>query len=314
MAEKLALRDYYGKAVTALAKDNENIVVLDADLSSSTKTGTFAKEYPERFFNVGISEQDLIGTAAGLAIGGKIPFASTFAVFASGRAWEQVRQSVAYPKVPVKIVATHGGITVGPDGPSHQATEDVGLMRALPNMNVIVPCDAHETAAVIKYAAETAEPFYVRLTREKFPVIYEEGMEFKLGKADELRAGSDVTFIACGLLVHTALDAAETLAAEGINARVLNMATIKPIDRAAVIAAAKETGAIVTVEDHSIINGLGSAVAEVTSDECPVPVVRIGIEDKFCSSGDAEELLECYGLSAASLVDGAKRAISKKNG
>jgi len=313
MAEKIALREYYGKTLAELGKTNKDIVVLDADLSGSTKTSTFKKAFPDRFFNMGIAEQNLMGTSAGLAAGGKIPFASTFSIFASGRAWEQVRQSICYPKLNVKIVATHGGITVGPDGPSHQALEDVSIMRSIPNMNLIVPCDAHETAAAVRFAADFNGPVFIRLSREKFPVLYDENKEFKLGKSDKLKEGSDITIIACGLLVHTALESAEELEKEGKSVAVINMASIKPLDVKAVIDSAKTTGAIVTAEEHSIIGGLGSAVAEVVAENCPVPVVRVGVRDIFCSSGNADELLACYQLDRKTIVASALKALNMKS-
>jgi len=314
MAEKLSLREYYGKTLAELGKTNKDIVVLDSDLSGSTKTSTFAKEFPDRFFNIGISEQDLIGTAAGLAAGGKIPFASTFAIFASGRAWEQIRQSVCYPRQNVKIVATHGGLTVGPDGPSHQALEDIAILRAIPHMQVIVPADAWETVAVIKWAAESDSPCYIRLTREKFPVIYDETKVFVPGKADVLQKGSDATIIACGLMVHHAIEAASKLEADGLSVGVINSPTVKPLDNETIIEAARESGAIVTAEEHSVIGGLGGAVCETLSANEPVPVIRVGVNDRFCSSGDAEELLECYDLGVDSVIAAVRKAVSMKKG
>ncbi len=312
MAEMLALRDYYGKTVAELGKTNKDIVVLDADLSGSTRTSTFAKAFPERFFNMGVAEQDMIGTAAGLAAGGKIPFASTFAIFASGRAWEQVRQAVGYPHQNVKIIATHGGITVGPDGPSHQAGEDIALMRAIPGMTVIMPADAHETAAAVRWAAAYVGPVYIRLTRDKFPVVFNDSKTFTPGKGDQLKKGADVTFIACGLMTSIALEAAALLEKEGISAGVVNMASIKPIDRDLVLQAAAESGALVAAEEHSIIGGLGSAVAELVAENNPVPVIRVGIQDDYISSGAPEELLEACGFTATGLADAARRAVQLK--
>lgn len=312
MAEMLALRDYYGKTVTELAKTNKDIVVLDADLSGSTRTSTFAKAFPERFFNMGVAEQDMIGTAAGLAAGGKIPFASTFAIFASGRAWEQVRQAVGYPHQNVKIIATHGGITVGPDGPSHQAGEDIALMRAIPGMAVIMPADAHETAAVIRWAAAYVGPVYIRLTRDKFPVVFNESKTFAPGKGDQLKKGTDVTFVTCGLMTSIALEAVTLLEKEGISAGVINMASIKPIDHELVLDAAAESGALVAAEEHSIIGGLGSAVAELVAENNPVPVIRVGIQDDYISSGSPEELLEACGFTVTGLADAARRAVQLK--
>jgi transketolase len=310
--EKLSLREYYGKALVEIGEENNDIVVLDADLSSSTKTSLFGKKFPDRFFNMGISEQDLMGTAAGLAAGGKIPFVSTFSIFASGRAWEQIRQSICYPRQNVKIVTTHGGITVGPDGPTHQALEDISLMRSIPSMKVVVPSDAYETVAAIKAALDFNGPVFIRLSREKFPVIFDETKTFELGNADVLKKGSDLTIIACGLMVHTALEAAGELEKEGLSVGVINMSSIKPLDRSAVITAARETGAIVTAEEHSIIGGLGSAVAELTSENVPVPVVRVGVRDIFCSSGTAEELLACYNLDQNAVITASHRALELK--
>ncbi len=312
MAEQLALREYYGKTIVELGETNKDIVVLDADLSGSTKTSMFAKKFPDRFFNMGVAEQNLIGTASGLAAGGKIPFASTFSIFASGRAWEQVRQAVCYPRQNVKIVATHGGITVGPDGPSHQATEDVSLMRSIPNMNVVVPADAYETAAAVRRAAEYNGPVFIRLARGKFPVIYDESKTYSFGKADFLKKGSGLSIIACGLMVSIAMEAAEILENDGESVSVINMSSIKPLDKEAVLTAARETGAIVTAEEHSIIGGLGSAVAETVCEDEPVPVVRVGVRDMFCSSGSAEELLECYHLDSKSIVEAGRKALSLK--
>lgn len=312
MSEKLSLREQYGKTLAELGKDNRDIVVLDADLSGSTKTSTFGKEFPDRFFNMGVAEQDMMSTAAGLASGGKTAFASTFAIFATGRAWEQVRQSICYPKLNVKVVSTHGGITVGPDGPSHHATEDIAVMRAIPNQTVIVPADAYETAAVVKWAASYKGPVYIRLSREKFPVIFDENKSFEAGRSDSLRKGTDATIIACGLMTHMAMDAASLLEKEGSSVGVINMASIKPIDKDGVIAAAKESGAIVTAEEHSVVGGLGGAVAEVTAENAPVPVIRIGVQDRFTTSGDADGLLKMCGLTTKDIVLAVKRAMEIK--
>ena len=310
--KKLAPRKEYGAALLELGRNNPDIVVLDADLSGSTKTALFGAEFPDRFFNMGIAEQNMIGVAAGLASVGKIPFASTFAIFGTGRAWEQVRQSVAYSSVNVKIVATHGGVTVGPDGGSHQAVEDLALMRVLPNMVVLCPADVVETRRMIETLVAYDGPAYVRLSRMAFPVIYDEGYRFVIGQADRLREGSDLTLIACGLMVHAALEAAETLAREGISARVVNMSTLKPLDETAVIEAAGQTGAIVTVEEHLVTGGLGSAVAEVLAERAPAPLWRVGIRDKFGVSGSAEELLEHFGLTAASIAAAAREVLKRK--
>jgi transketolase len=296
-----------------LGESNPDLVVLDADLSKSTKTAEFAKVFPERFFEVGVAEQNLMGTAAGLAAAGKLPFASSFAIFATGRAFEQIRNTIAYPRLGVKIAATHAGITVGEDGASHQSIEDVGLMRMLPNMTVLVPADARETEKAVWAAAEIPGPVYLRLGRLAVPQIYPEDYQFTVGRAVKLREGSDLTFIANGLMVYEALMAAESLQAKGISARVLNLHTVKPLDEAAVILAAKETGAIVTAEEHSVIGGLGSAVAEVLGENCPVPMRRVGIYDRFGESGNPEALLEKYGLTARHLVMAAEELLARKN-
>ena len=312
MSEKAGLRESYGKTLAELGRENEAIVVLDADLAGSTKTAVFRKEFPDRFFNMGVSEQDMVGTAAGLASAGKIPFASSFAIFATGRAWEQIRQSVCYANQNVKIVATHGGITVGPDGPSHQATEDVAVMRAIPNMTVVMPADAFETAAAVRWAAGYKGPVYLRLSREKFPVIFDDKKEFQPGRADTLRKGTDATIIACGLMTHTALEAAAILAKDGKSVGVINMSSIKPLDKAAVITAARESGALVTAEEHSVLGGLGSAVAEVTAENLPAPVVRIGVKDRFASSGSAKELVEICCLTVEDVVQAVRRSMELK--
>ncbi|HZV81252.1 MAG TPA: transketolase family protein [Geobacteraceae bacterium] len=312
MSKMIATRDAYGEALVELGAENGNVVVLDADLSGSTKTSGFAKNFPERFFNMGIAEANMIGTAAGLAAGGKVPFASTFAIFAVGRAWEQVRQSVAYPKANVKIVATHSGVTVGEDGGSHQSVEDIAIMRAVPNMTVIVPADGVETKLAIRAAAAYNGPVYVRLGRNKVPTLFDEKYDFAIGKGCQLRGGSDLTFVTTGLMTAPAVAAADLLAAQGISARVVHIATIKPLDEELIVAAARETGAIVTAEEHSIIGGLGGAVAELLSDRFPVPVKRVGVQDRFGTSGKAEELVKYFGLTAENLVDAAKEVLLKK--
>lgn len=311
--EKVSLRDEYGNILAELGETNQQIVVLDADLSGSTRTSKFAQKFPDRFFNMGISEADMISTAAGMAAAGKTPFASTFAIFASGRAWEQVRQSVCLSSMNVKIVATHGGITVGEDGPSHQALEDIALMRVLPHMTLFVPCDANETKAVIRKSVDTKGPAYIRLARDKFPVIYDEEPKITFGKGDLLRHGADVAIIACGLMVSKALEAAQTLSEEGISASVVNMSTIKPIDEELIIKMASTCGAIVTAEEHSIIGGLGGAVAETVSETEPVPVIRVGMKSEFGKSGAPEELLDYFGMNRAAIVEAAAKAIAIKN-
>ena len=307
-----ATREAYGEALKEIGGQNEQIVVLDADLSKSTKTNVFAKAYPQRFFNVGIAEQNLVGTAAGLAASGKIPFVSTFAMFAAGRAFEQIRNSVCYPKLNIKVAATHAGLTVGEDGASHQAIEDVSLMRSLPNMTVLVPADEEETRQAIAWAAAYQGPVYIRLGRMSVDAVSPEGYVFAPAKAAVLTEGNDVTLIANGVMVTAALEAAKTLATEGIQARVINMASVKPLDAAAVVSAAKETGAIVTCEEHSVIGGLGSAVAEVLAEEAPAPMERVGVKDTFGESGKPKELLAKYGLTAADVAEAARRVVARK--
>ncbi len=310
---KIATRDAYGKALVKLGGENTDIVVLDADLSKSTKTADFNKVYPERFFNMGIAEQNLIGFSAGLAAVGKIPFASTFAIFAAGRAFEQIRNSVAYPKLNVKIAVTHAGISVGEDGGSHQAIEDLALMRAIPNMTVLVPADAVETDQIIRAAAEYQGPVYIRMGRLAVPVLFDDTKySFAIGKANIIREGKDVAIIANGLMVAEALKAAEELKEQGIESTVVNCASLKPLDEETIINAAKLTGAVVTAEEHSIIGGLGSAVAEVLSENIPVPLRRVGVKDTFGESGNPEELLKKYGLTAQEIVIAVREVIKQK--
>lgn len=310
----IATRDAYGQALLELGRENPRIVALDADLSGSTKTALFAKECPGRFFNAGIAEANMIGLAAGLAAGGMIPFASTFAVFAAGRAFEQIRQSVAYAKLNVKVVATHGGITVGEDGGSHQSVEDLAIMRALPNMTVLCPADGPETAAAIRAAAAYSGPVYVRLGRSKVPTVFPADAPYTLGRGSVLRQGADLTFIATGMMTAQALAAAEILQEERISARVLHLGTIKPLDIDQVLLAARETGAIVTAEEHSVIGGLGGAVCEALAEGFPVPVERVGLRDVFGVSGTAEDLLIHFGLTPAHLVEAAERVLLRKKG
>lgn len=313
MSKKIATREAYGKALASLANIDNNIVVLDADLSKSTKTADFKAVCEERFFNMGIAECNMMGVAAGLSTCGKIPFVSTFAMFAAGRAFEQIRNSICYPKLNVKVCATHAGLTVGEDGASHQAIEDLALMRSIPNMTVICPSDAVETEAAIKAIAKYDGPCYVRLGRAAVNVINDENTyEFKIGKGVMLEEGNDVTIIATGIMVDVALEAKEELKNQGIIARVINIHTLKPIDKEILVKAARETGAIVTVEEHNIIGGLGSAVAEVLSEEIPVPVLRVGVNDVFGESGLPNQLLEAYGLTANNVIEKVKRAISLK--
>jgi transketolase len=308
----IATREAYGTALAEFGADSR-IVVLDADLSKSTKTDTFKKKYPERFFNMGIAEGNMMAVAAGLSTCNKIVFASTFAIFAAERACEQVRNSICYPKLNVKIGATHAGISVGEDGASHQPIEDIAIMRAIPNMIVLSPSDAVETKYAVKAAIEYNGPVYLRLGRLGVPAIFDESnFKFELGKGITVKEGSDVTIIATGLMMHTALEARDLLASEGINARVVDIHTIKPIDKDIIIKAAKETGAIVTAEEHNILGGLGSAVAEVLVQNYPVPVKMVGIEDKFGRSGKPNALMEMYGLTAKNIADKAKEAIKMK--
>ena len=308
----LSTREAFGRAIAELGNSNPAIVVLDADLSRSTMTKYFAQAHPDRFIECGLTEQNMIGIAAGLASCGKIPFASTFAVFASSRCFDQVRMSVAQPKANVKIVATHGGITVGEDGSSHQAIEDMGMYCLLPNFKVIVPADSIETVEVIKAAALTDGPFYIRLGRARSPVVYAQGCHFRLGKADMLHAGKDATIIACGIMVSKAMDAAAILATSGIDCRVINMSTVKPVDKKAILDAARETGVIVTVEEHLLHGGLGSIVAQLLSAECPSPLESLGINDVYCKSGKPEELLEMQGLTASNIANSVKKAMTRK--
>lgn len=312
MTEKIATREAYGAALAKLGEENNNVVVLDADLSKSTKTYEFKKKFPERFFNMGIAEGNMMATAAGLAAAGKIPFASTFAVFATGRAFEQIRNSIAYTRLNVKIAATHAGITVGEDGGSHQSIEDISLMRSLPNMTVFVPADGVETAACIKAAAEIKGPVYIRLGRLGVPVIHGADFKFLPGEGVTLREGTDAAVMATGIMVGLALEAAEQLSAEGISVKVLDFHTIKPLDIFAVTEAARATGAVVTAEEHSIIGGLGSAVAETLAEHCPVPMKRVGIQDQFGQSGKPMELMEQYGLTAESIVAAVKEVMARK--
>ena len=312
--EKIATRGAYGEELVKLAEEYPELVVLDADLSSATMTKAFSKAYPERFFNMGIAEADMMGFAAGLAACGKKPFANSFAMFSAGRAWEQVRNSIAYPHLNVKCVGSHGGLSVGEDGATHQCVEDLALMSAIPGMVVVNPCDGPEMRLAVKALLDYDGPAYLRLGRMAVESVTDEtpGYEFTLGKAAMLRGGADVTLAATGLMVQRALAAAEMLAAKGVSARVLDFHTIKPLDTEAVLAAARETGCIVTSEEHSVIGGLGSAVASVCAENCPVPVVRHGVMDEFGRSGKALEVLEAYGLTAEVMVEKAMQALALK--
>lgn len=300
MSEMLYQRDVYGQTLVELGKLNKDIVVLDADLSSSTRTGIFAKAFPERFFNFGVAEQNMMAASAGLASCGKTVFVSTFAIFATGRAWDQVRNSVSYNNFNIKIVATHAGISVGPDGSSHQAVEDIALMRAIANMNIIVPCDGPQTREAILAAANTLGPFYVRLGRAKVPTIENKG-DFKLGKAQVLKEGSDVTIIACGIMVNEAILAAESMLKKGAKVRVINMHSIRPLDKETILKAAKETGGIIVCEEHTVVGGLASSVDEVVAENYPTKVLRVGIKNRFGQSGEPADLLKEYNLASVDI-------------
>jgi len=306
---KIATRDAYGKALVEVGAKNPNVLVLDADLSKSTKTVDFAKAYPDRFIDMGISEANMIGTAAGLATTGKIPFVSTFALFGTLRVGDQVRNSVCYPNLNVKIAVTHSGLTLGEDGASHQAIEDIAMMRAIPNMTVIVPADAEETKQVIHAAVEYKGPMYIRLGRPAVPVVFDESYKFEIGKGSIVHQGSDVTVIAMGVMLSPAIEAAKELANEGVSVRVINMSSVKPIDKNIIIQAAKETKGIVTAEEHNILGGLGSAVAEVVTEYAPTTVKRVGVEDTFGESGTPDDLLVKYGLTKEHIIQKVKEIL-----
>ncbi|MFH1791126.1 MAG: transketolase family protein [Candidatus Omnitrophota bacterium] len=310
--QALPTRDGFGKGLLELGAKDKNVVVLSADLTDSTRAAWFRDAYPDRFLGFGVAEQDMFGAAAGLALLGKIPFACTFGVFASGRAWDQIRISLAYMNLNVKIGGTHGGISVGPDGATHQALEEITLMRMLPNMTIVVPCDAVAAKKATLAAAALKGPVYIRLGRSAVPVITRENDFFKIGKANVLNKGDDITVFACGQVVYEALAAAKILKKEGIEARVINLHTPKPIDRSAIIKAARETGAIVTVEEHTLYGGFGSAIAEVVIEKCPVIMKMIGVKDTFGESGEPEELFEHFGLTAKHIVQAARQAIKEK--
>jgi transketolase len=294
----------YGETLIEVGRQNRNIVALDADLSSSTKTSLFGKEFPDRFFQMGISEADMMGTAAGLASCGKLPFVSTFAIFATGRAWEQIRNTIASPNLPVRICPTHGGISVGEDGHSHQSLEDVALMRVIPNMTVMIPADAVETRSMVRYlAGDHNGPVYMRLGRPKFPIVLPDDYTYQFGKACLLREGNDISLIGCGQMVAVALETAAILSQRGVDARVINMSTIKPIDAEIILEAAKETSAIVTLEEHSIIGGLGCAVTGVLAEDCPARHMRVGIRDTFGTSGTPQDLFQVFNLTPDSVAE-----------
>ncbi len=312
MADKIATRESYGNALAEFGAKYENLVVLDADLAAATKTGTFKKAFPDRFFNCGIAENNMIDVAVGLALSGKIPFASTFAMFAAGRSYEQVRNSIGYAHTNVKIGATHAGITVGEDGATHQCNEDIALMRTIPGMTILNPADDTEARLAVEAAIKMDGPCYLRFGRMAVPVLFGADYRFEIGKGVKLAEGTDVSLIATGIEVEQALAARELLAAEGISASVVNIHTIKPLDEALVVAEAQKTGCVVTCEEHSIIGGLGGAVAECLSEKCPVPVLRVGVQDVFGRSGPAKELVSYFGLDAAAIAAKAKAAVALK--
>lgn len=313
MSEMMSIREAYGRALVELGEENPDVVVLEADLGRSTHTFMFGERFPHRYFTMGIAEANMMGVAAGLAAAGLMPFASTFSVFASMRACEQVRNSIAYPKLNVKIVATNAGIEIGADGVTHQAIEDIAIMRAIPNMTVIAPSDPHSTRIMVRRASELVGPVYIRLGRQPAPALYPPDFDIAVGESSTIREGSDVSLVAVGNMVFRALRAAQILESAGIKARVLDMHTIKPIDAEAILEAAEETGCIVTAEDHNTLGGLGGAVAEVVTDGLPVPVVRVALQDVFAESGHPEELLEHYGLTTRHIVDAARRAIKRRD-
>lgn len=312
MAEKIATREAYGNALAEFGAKYENLVVLDADLAAATKTSTFKKAFPDRFFDCGIAENNMINVAVGLSLSGKIPFASTFAMFAAGRSYEQIRNSIGYPHTNVKIGATHAGITVGEDGATHQCNEDLALMRTIPGMTILNPADAVEARLAVEAAIKMQGPCYLRFGRMAVPVIFDKDYKFEIGRGVKLADGTDVSLVATGIEVEQALAARELLAAEGISASVINIHTIKPLDEDLIVAEAQKTGAIVTCEEHSIIGGLGGAVAECLSAKCPTPVLRVGVEDTFGRSGPAKELVSYFGLDAAAIAAKAKAAVALK--
>lgn len=311
IGEKIATREAYGKALAQLGETHPEVVVLDADLSCSTKTAVFAKQFPERFFNMGVAEQDMMGTAAGLSLCGKIPFASSFAMFATGRAFEIVRNSIAYPHLNVKICATHAGLTVGEDGASHQAIVDITIMRALPGMTVLVPTDGVEVAALLPQVADLQGPVYVRLSRAASPILFPKDEKFEIGKAKVLREGKDITLVTCGLMTAHAVEAAKLLEVQGTSAAVLHMGTIKPLDEETLKTWAHKTGKVMTVEEHSILGGLGAAISECLAEEGKIPVHRHGVKDQFGQSGKAQDLLKHYHLMPEDIVEEAKRFLAR---
>jgi len=312
MADKIATREAYGKALAEFGAEYENLVVLDADLAAATKTGTFKKAFPDRFFDCGIAENNMIGVATGMALSGKIPFASSFAMFAAGRSFEQIRNSIGYPHNNVKIGATHAGITVGEDGATHQCNEDIALMRTIPGMVILNPADAVEARLAVKAAIEHNGPVYLRFGRMAVPTFFDDSYEFQIGKGVKMAEGTDVALVATGIEVEQAMLARDILAAEGISASVINISTIKPLDEELIIAEAKKCGVVVTCEEHNVIGGLGAAVCECLSEKCPTPVLRVGVNDEFGRSGPAKELVSYFHLDAQSIADKAKAAIALK--
>lgn len=312
MSEKIPMRDGYGKALLELIEKNPNVIALDADVAKSTRTVWVRDKHPENFLDVGISEQDMVGTAAGLALGGMLPFAATYGVFLAGRAWDQIRTTVCYNNLNVKLAGAHAGISVGPDGATHQALEDVAIMRVLPHMTVVVPCDAEETRKATLAIAAKEGPCYIRFGREGVPVVTDASTPFELGKARTCREGKDVAIIANGAMVYEAMEAAKELAKEGIEALVINLHTVNPLDVDAVCAAAEKTGCIVTAEEHQVHGGMGSAVAEVLGAHCPVPIEMVAVKDSFGESGQPQELMDAYGLNAAHVIAAVKNVIARK--
>ena len=313
MSSRVPMRDGYGKALMELCEKRKDVMVLDADVAKSTRTVWIRDKYPEHFLDMGISEQDMVGTAAGLALSGMVPFASTYCVFLAGRAWDQIRTTVCYNDLNVKLGGAHAGISVGPDGATHQALEDVALMRVLPNMTVIVPCDAEETRKATLAMAERQGPCFVRFGREAVPVVTDENTPFEIGKARLCREGSDVTVFANGAMVFEAQNAADALAAEGISVRVVDLHTVKPLDEEAVLKAAEETGCVVTAEEHQVNGGMGSAVAECLAKHCPVPMEFVGMQDSFGESGDPQELMDKYGLNQKTVEEKIRKVLSRKH-
>ncbi|MGD0395893.1 MAG: transketolase family protein [Nitrososphaerales archaeon] len=305
LARQAAMRDAYGEALLELGASNPNVVVLGADTTGSMKSGVFAAKFPDRFFNVGIAEQNLMGIAAGFALAGKVPYAGTYAIFVPGKCVDQIRNNIAYPNLSVKIVCSHGGISVGPDGASHQQVEDIAIMRAIPRMSVIVPSDAVSTKAIVKAIAGISGPFYVRLTRPSTPIVYDGGFEYRHGKATVVTDGSDVVIVACGIMVPEAVKAAASLKAKGVSAAVVDLHTIKPIDAEVIVRLAQKCGRVVTAEEHNVMGGMGSAVAEVLGESRPTPMKRVGVMDTFGESGQTGELLKKYGLTSSNIEDAA---------